>query len=98
MRTRQRELSGCGRTAPSAARSVDGGADELDGTVLDELAEPRGIIARGMGRAYGDPAQNGGGTVIRLQPSANPIRIDVEGGTATVDARVSFDELLRRVG
>lgn len=57
----------------------------------------RGVVARGLGRAYGDPAQNAGGTVVRVRPSANPIWIDVEQGTATVDAGVSFDELLRRL-
>ena len=95
MRTRQLELSGWGRTAPSAARFVDVGADELDGTVLDELAEPRGIIARGMGRAYGDPAQNAGGTVVRL--ARGPIVLDSRAGTVHVGAGVSLDELLRHI-
>lgn len=95
MRTRQLELSGWGRTAPSAARFVDVDADELDGTVLDELAEPRGIIARGLGRAYGDPAQNAGGTVVRL--ARGPIVLDSGSGTVHVGAGVSLDELLRHI-
>ena len=63
--------------------------------VLRECAG-RGSIARGLGRAYGDPAQNGGGTVVRVSPSANPMWIDVDAATATVDAGVSLDELVRR--
>jgi decaprenylphospho-beta-D-ribofuranose 2-oxidase len=95
VRTRQLELSGWGRTAPSAARFVDADADELDGIALDELAEPRGIIARGMGRAYGDPAQNAGGTVVRL--ARGPIVLDSRAGTVHVGAGVSLDELLRHI-
>jgi decaprenylphospho-beta-D-ribofuranose 2-oxidase len=95
VRTRQLELTGWGRTAPSAARFVDADADELDGIVLDELAEPRGIIARGMGRAYGDPAQNAGGTVVRL--ARGPIVLDSRAGTVHVGAGVSLDELLRHI-
>ena len=95
MRSRQLELSGWGRTAPSAATVVDADADELDAGLLDVLAEPRGIIARGMGRAYGDAAQNGGGTVVRLAPG--PILLDPRAGTVQVGAGVSLDELLRHV-
>ncbi len=95
MRSRPLELSGWGRTAPSAATFVDVDADELDGRLLAELAEPRGIIARGMGRAYGDPAQNAGGTVVRLAPG--PIVLDRRAGTVHVGAGVSLDELLRHV-
>jgi decaprenylphospho-beta-D-ribofuranose 2-oxidase len=95
VRTRQLELSGWGRTAPSAATFVDADADELDGAVLAELAEPRGIIARGMGRAYGDPAQNAGGTVVRL--ARGPIVLDSRAGTVHVGAGVSLDELLRHI-
>jgi len=89
----ERLLTGWGRTSATSATVESVGADEVSGVGVGS----RGAIARGLGRAYGDPAQNGGGTVIRLQPSANPIWIDVDNATATVDAGVSFDELLRRL-
>ena len=86
-------LTGWGRTSATSANVESVGAD---GLATIEWGS-RGAITRGLGRAYGDPAQNGGGTVIRLKPSANPVWIDTVGGTATVDAGVSFDELLRRI-
>ncbi len=95
MRRRQLELSGWGRTAPSVATVVDADPDELDVRALDELGAPRGIIARGLGRAYGDPAQNGGGTVVRLAPG--PILLDASARTVRVGAGVSLDELLRHI-
>lgn len=94
MRTERRALTGWGRTSPSVASVATVPAADLDG-VLRHSAE-RGSIARGLGRSYGDSAQNGGGTVVRVSPSANPVWIDVEAATATVDAGVSLDELLRR--
>jgi decaprenylphospho-beta-D-ribofuranose 2-oxidase len=93
VRSRQAELTGWGRTAPSVARLVDASHTELDATTLRDLASSRGIIARGLGRAYGDPAQNGGGTVVQLRPGQ--IVLDVERGEATVGGGVGFDELLR---
>jgi decaprenylphospho-beta-D-ribofuranose 2-oxidase len=86
-------LTGWGRTSATTATVESVSAEAINSLEIG----PRGAIARGLGRAYGDPAQNGGGTVIRLQPSANPVWIDVEQATATVDAGVSFDELLRRL-
>jgi decaprenylphospho-beta-D-ribofuranose 2-oxidase len=53
------------------------------------------VIARGLGRAYGDSAQNGGGSVIRLAPG--PIHLDAVNGTVTLGAGVSLDELLRHI-
>jgi decaprenylphospho-beta-D-ribofuranose 2-oxidase len=54
----------------------------------------RGGITRGLGRSYGDPAQNGGGHVLRLRPPHDAVRIDDAAGTVTVSAGVSLDDLL----
>ncbi len=98
METEQRALSGWGRTAPTVAARVRATADELQTDHgFSALHNGRGAIARGLGRSYGDPAQNGGGTVIELQPGADPIRIDAVNGIATVDAGVSLDALLREI-
>jgi decaprenylphospho-beta-D-ribofuranose 2-oxidase len=72
-----------------------GDVDALAHAVKD--LPPRGGIARGLGRSYGDPAQNGGGAVIELEPRAHDIRIDDAAGTATVPAGVSLDALLRTI-
>jgi decaprenylphospho-beta-D-ribofuranose 2-oxidase len=88
-------LTGWGRTAPSVADVVvtsSRDVAELAAVVKDLPA--RGGIARGLGRSYGDPAQNGGGVVIRLQDRVADINLDGAAGTATVPAGVSIDELL----
>lgn len=96
--TEQRALTGWGRTAPTVATVVRATADELQSDAgLAALLDGRGAIARGLGRSYGDPAQNGGGTVIELQPGSDPIRIDAAAGVAHVDAGVSLDALLREI-
>jgi decaprenylphospho-beta-D-ribofuranose 2-oxidase len=56
---------------------------------------PRGGIARGLGRSYGDSAQNGGGVVLRLHDQVLDAAIDEAAGTVTVPAGVSLDDLLR---
>ncbi len=96
MKSERTALAGWGGTAPSVATVIDVRPDELDdaAALLSQIG-PRGAIARGLGRSYGDPAQNGGGTVIRLQPGDDPIRLHADSGTITVDAGVSLDELLR---
>jgi len=83
-------LSGWGRTTPTVAESlVDDTSDAL------ALAGERGVIARGLGRAYGDAAQNAGGTVVQLPGGPVGVRLDRERGLATVQAGVSLDEVLR---
>jgi decaprenylphospho-beta-D-ribofuranose 2-oxidase len=94
--TRPETLTGWGRTAPTAATVVErAGRDRqrLAETVKD--VGPRGAIARGLGRSYGDSAQNGGGTVIRLHDHARDVIVDDVTAAATVPAGVSIDELLR---
>lgn len=99
MKSETIELTGWGGTSPTVATVIDTTVDGLSsGGGLAALdLHGRGLIARGLGRSYGDPAQNGGGTVIRLQPSADPIRLDVEAGTVTADAGLSLDTLLREI-
>jgi decaprenylphospho-beta-D-ribofuranose 2-oxidase len=87
-------LSGWGRTAPSTARIVTPRtAAEVAAVVA--AAGPRGIIARGLGRSYGDPAQNAGGTVLDMTGLAAPPAIDADTGVAVVDGGVSLDTLMR---
>ncbi|MET0460589.1 MAG: FAD-binding oxidoreductase, partial [Ilumatobacteraceae bacterium] len=89
-------LTGWGRTAPSSAEVV--GAASRDRTALAAAVKDlprRGGIARGLGRSYGDPAQNGGGVVLRLHDHALEAVVHPETSTATVPAGVSLDELLR---
>lgn len=86
-------LSGWGRAVFTAAELVEVDAEHLAATIKE--LPPRGAIARGLGRSYGDPAQCAGGRVVRLVPSGDEISIDAAAGTATVGAGVSIDDLLR---
>jgi decaprenylphospho-beta-D-ribofuranose 2-oxidase len=89
-------LTGWGRTAPSTARIVTPRtAAEVAAVVT--AAGPRGIIARGLGRSYGDPAQNAGGTVLDMTGLAAQPAIDADTGVAVVDGGVSLDTLMRAV-
>ena len=52
------------------------------------------MIARGLGRSYGDAAQLKHGTVIEL-PAFDRIELDSASGTVTAGAWVSLDQILR---
>ena len=88
-----RSLSGWGRTNPVSAQVVQPSSLAQ----LQELirgASPRSLIARGMGRSYGDAAQLKNGTVIEL-PAFDLIALDPASGTVTAGAGVSLDQVLR---
>ena len=85
-------LAGWGRATPSAAQLVEVGEDALADAV--KALPARGGIARGLGRSYGDPAQNSGGHVLRLVPPHDAVAVDDTAGTVTVSAGVSIDDLL----
>src|SRR4051794_31626829 len=87
-------LSGWGRTSPTAAEVVK---PESASEVQDLLSarQPRGLVARGLGRSYGDPAQNAGGTVVQTTSMRAVHEGDVDAATARVGACVSLDHLIR---
>jgi decaprenylphospho-beta-D-ribofuranose 2-oxidase len=87
-------LAGWGRTAPAACDVVTVHADR---DVVDILAKapPRGVIARGLGRAYGDAAQNAGGTVLAMATASPSVVLDVESGDVTASGGTSLDGLMR---
>lgn len=93
--TERRSLSGWGRTAPTVAEVLR--TPDI-GVIAERVrtAGPRGVIARGLGRSYGDPAQNGGGLVVDMTALDRIHHIDPDSGIADVDAGVSLDALMRR--
>lgn len=66
------------------------------GAVLKE-AGSRGALVRGLGRSYGDAAQNGGGLILLLASGGGDIVLDPTTGCVTVGAGVSMDELLQAI-
>ncbi len=99
MNSELRELSGWGNTSPSVASIVDVRGSDLarPGSLAEFGAQPRGVIVRGLGRSYGDPAQNGGGTVMRLTGGAESLALDADTGTLTAGAGISLDTILREI-
>ncbi len=89
------KLTGWGRTNPSVADLVELFPSEIP-AALKGVGD-RGALVRGLGRSYGDAAQNAGGLVIRLTGSANDAVLDRERGLVTVSAGADLDELLRHV-
>jgi decaprenylphospho-beta-D-ribofuranose 2-oxidase len=61
-----------------------------------DLADGRGIVARGLGRSYGDAAQNAGGQVLLTTGMRGVTQFDPATGRITAEAGISIDELTRR--
>lgn len=60
-------------------------------------AGPRGVLARGLGRSYGDAALNGGGDVLALEAGLTGVRLDPDTGVVTAGGGASLDTVLRRI-
>ncbi|BBZ02237.1 FAD-dependent decaprenylphosphoryl-beta-D-ribofuranose 2-oxidase [Mycolicibacterium chitae] len=88
---------GWGRTAPSVAKVL---APRDPEEVVDAVARAadgsgRGVIARGLGRSYGDNAQNGGGLVVDMSVLNRIHSMDAHTHLVDVDAGVNLDQLMR---
>jgi decaprenylphospho-beta-D-ribofuranose 2-oxidase len=87
-------LTGWGAATATSARLLP---VLTEGDVLRALtADPcRGTIPRGMGRSYGDPALNAGGTVLDMTLMDRVLGLDEGSGLLTVEAGVSIEALVR---
>jgi decaprenylphospho-beta-D-ribofuranose 2-oxidase len=102
--TTTESLTGWGRTAPSVSQVLSTPDVETIAAAVKAVADSnsdspaflkRGVIARGLGRSYGDVAQDGGGLVIDMTALNQIHHIDPDAATVDVDAGVSLDYLMR---
>ena len=94
---RRRVLAGWAGAAPSAAL-VARPTSALDlASALDDARHQsghRGAIARGLGRSYGDAAQNAGGRVIDTT-GVSDFHLDPTTGVVRASAGTSLDAIMR---
>jgi len=107
---RTRLLRGWGRTAPSAATVVrpTGAGQVLElvtdiagrtapgPATADRLRSVGAVIARGLGRSYGDAAQRSGGLVIDTSALDDIGPVEPATGLVEVGGGASLDALVRR--
>ncbi len=85
-----KKLTGWGRTAATYSMTQRVDEDQIASALLS--ANERGVLARGMGRSYGDAAQNGGGLVLSLLDH-KPQLLDDRSGVR-VSAATSLHDLM----
>jgi decaprenylphospho-beta-D-ribofuranose 2-oxidase len=99
-----RALTGFGRTSPTVAHVLSTPDVELIAAAVRLVADAsasspsylrRGIVARGLGRSYGDHSCNGGGIVVDMTPLNSIHSISGDSAIADVDAGVSLDQLMK---
>jgi decaprenylphospho-beta-D-ribofuranose 2-oxidase len=85
-------LTGWGNTTASGARLLRPAGIEQ---VIEAIGRPgRAVLARGLGRGYGDSAQSAGGDVLSMV-RLDDLELDQQSGIAVVGAGLSIDTLLR---
>lgn len=89
----QQLLYGWGKATFSLAKVQEVGSASMVGQIVGQTPS-RGVLARGLGRSYGDAGMIAGGTALDLS-RMNHIIVDEEAQTVTAGAGASFDALLR---
>ncbi len=89
-----RRLAGWGRTSPIVSAvtrplCVD--------DVVRSLAGARHVVARGMGRSYGDAAQCSGGLTVDVTGLDHIGEVDEATGTIQVEGGANLHELMKRI-
>lgn len=87
-------MSGWGRT-PASSSHVIQPADREDLAKASLHADRRGLIPRGLGRAYGDAAMNAGGLVVDVTAVSGVLDLDPRTGIVRALAGTSLDDLIR---
>lgn len=94
---RSETLNGWGNSTPSLSKVASFSSRH----VVDALcalrengSSVRGLTLRGLGRSYGDAAQNGGGAVFRLHDDPSEIQLDEASSVVRAPAGVSIDDLI----
>jgi decaprenylphospho-beta-D-ribofuranose 2-oxidase len=93
------QLCGWGGGATSPAMLLRPGTGAAARRLIAQTpngGRPRGVIARGLGRSYGDAAQLSGGLVLETL-GLKAFRLDPGRGTVSAEAGVTIGELLREL-
>src|SRR5699024_8088934 len=102
--TTTKTLTGWGRTQATTAEVLSTPDVETIAKAVAQVADDnadkpshlqRGVIARGMGRIYGDPTNNAGGLVIDMRELNKIHDIDPDTAIVDVDAGVTLDQLMK---
>lgn len=86
------EVAGWGRTCASAAQMIP--VSLAARSIRQDDDADRGVVARGLGRSYGDCAQNAGGVLVDGPSLSGVIEADLESGTVRALAGTSLDDLM----
>ncbi|WP_432558738.1 FAD-binding protein [Granulicoccus sp. GXG6511] len=104
IKTTNQKLTGWGRTAPTAAQVLSTPDVEVIAAAVARVAEDndakpshlrRGVIARGLGRSYGDVAQNAGGLVVDMTALRRIHSIDATTALVDLDGGVDLETLMK---
>ncbi|MGH9299764.1 MAG: FAD-binding oxidoreductase, partial [Acidimicrobiales bacterium] len=96
-RTASQMLTGWGRSTRSAAEvAAPATSREAENIVAEASSQRRALLARGLGRSYGDAAQCAGGLVLDMTECDALLEADFETGLVRAEAGLSLDALLRR--